>query len=108
MTSGNPILDKNLDCIEKYNPKLAKDLLNLPCLTSAIDLIETELGEPNLTYNGTYLHSQKGAEIEAKNAFDSAKNTPSSIHVIFGMGIGHLFQIFCEQDRKSTRLNSSH
>jgi len=99
LTSGNPTLDKNLECIGRYNPKLAKDLLNLPCLTCAIDLVETELGEPNLTYNGTPLHSQKGAEIEAKNAFDSAQNTPTSIHIVFGMGIGHLFQIFCEQSK---------
>lgn len=99
MTSGNPILDKNLEFIEKYNPQLKEKLLDLPYLTNKIDLIETKLQEANLIYNEIPLHSQDGAEIEAKKAFEEAKNTPSSRHVVFGIGIGYLFKECCERSK---------
>lgn len=99
MTSGNPTLDKNLDAIARYNNKLAQDLLNLPYLTSSIKLIETNLKEPNLAYNGLILHAQDGAELEAKNTFSKAINNPLSRHIIFGIGIGHLFKEFCERSK---------
>ncbi len=97
MMSGNPILDKNLTCIARYNPKLKQDLLDLKYLTQDIQLIETDLKEPNLTLNGRPLHAQSGAEAEAKNVFAKTQSTPLSIHVIYGIGIGHLFKEFCEQ-----------
>lgn len=99
INSGNPTLDKNLECIEKYNPQLVQALLNLPYLTNDIQLIETELKEPNLSYNSLPLHAQSGAEIEAKDVFAKTKNTPHSIHIIFGIGIGHLFKEFCERSK---------
>lgn len=104
MTSGNPILDKNLDCIATYNPKLKQDLLNLPFLTHNIELVETTLGEPNLLYDKTPLHSQEGAEIEAKTAFESVTNSKLSMHIIFGIGIGHLFKEFCERSKGKVLL----
>ena len=99
MTSGNLILDKNLECIEEYNPELKEKLLNLPYLTNKIDLIETNLKESNLSYNELPLHSQDGAELEAKKFFEEVKNTPSSRHVILGMGLGYLFKECCEQSK---------
>lgn len=95
----NPTLTKNLECIERYNPKLKEDLLNMESLTSSFELVETKLNEPNLIYNGIPLHSPEGAEVEAKNIFNSNKNTPSSLHVIFGIGLGHLFKEFCEHSK---------
>lgn len=99
MTSGNPTLDKNLDCIQKYNPQLKEALLNLPYLTNEINLIETSLKEPNLSYNQIPLHSQDGAESEAKKLFSEIQNTPSSRHIIFGIGLGHLFKECCENSK---------
>lgn len=99
MTSGNPILDKNLECIAKYNPELKEKLLNLKCLTNTIELVETKRQEPNLTYNGVYLHSQDGAEIEAKTKFDNVKNSTKTMHIVFGIGIGHLFKECTERSR---------
>lgn len=99
MTSGNPVLDKNLECIEKYNPKLKKDLLELPYLTHSIKLIETELKEPNLTYEGFALHAQSGAEIEAQNIFNDISNSKTSMHIVYGIGLGHLFKEFCERSK---------
>lgn len=97
MASGNPTLDKNLECIARYNPKLKDALLGLKYLENSIQLVETELKEPNLAYNGMVLHSQSGAEAEAKNVFAKVSDNPVSMHIIFGIGIGHLFKEFCEQ-----------
>lgn len=99
MTSGNPVLDKNLECIERYNPKLKKDLLDLPYLTHSIKLIETELKEPNLTFDGFALHSQTGAEIEAQKIFNDIDNSKTSMHIVYGIGLGHLFKEFCERSK---------
>lgn len=104
MTTGNATLDKNLLEISRYNPKLMQDLLNLPYLTNKFDLIETELKEPNLSFDGIPLHSQKGAEIEAKKAFNDANNTPTSMHVVFGLGLGHIFKEFCGHSKGTVLL----
>lgn len=104
MTTGNPTLDKNLLAISRYNPKLMQDLVNLPYLNNKFDLIETELKEPNILFNGLPLHSQKGADAEAKQAFSGAKNTPTSMHVIFGIGLGHIFKEFCENSKGTVLL----
>lgn len=104
LTSGNPILDKNLECIACYNPQLKEKLLSLPYLTNAIDLIETDIKEPNLSYNGLPLHDQKGAEAEAKDLFERAEDELFCINVILGMGLGHLFKEFCEKTEGSVLL----
>jgi len=95
----NDNLEKNLDCIGRYNPKLKEELSKLTVLTNHFELTETESKEPNLIYNGLPLHSTKNAQAEAKNIFNVAPNTPTSMHVVFGMGIGHLFKEFCEQSK---------
>lgn len=99
LTEKNPTLEKNLECILKYNPSLVRELRELPHLTHDIQLVETNLKEPNLAYDGLPLHSQQGAEKEAKEVFSKAKNTPLSMHVLFGIGLGHLFQIFCQNSK---------
>lgn len=96
---NNPILDKNLACIIQYNPKLVEDLISITALTNSISLIETDLKEPNMVLNGLLLHSQQGAEIEAKNIFSKVKNTPTTIHIVFGIGLGYLFQEFCQHSK---------
>jgi hypothetical protein len=99
LSAQNPILDKNLECIGKYNPKLKENLRSLTSLNSNFELIDTEIKEPNLFYNGVPLHATNGAEIEAKKIFESTPNTPSSMHVVFGMGLGFLFQEFCKNSK---------
>ncbi len=95
----NNNLEKNLDCIGRYNPKLKEELSNLKVLTNNFELTETEAKEPNLSFNGLPLHSVQNAETEAKNIFNSATNSPTSMHVVFGIGLGHLFKEFCEQSK---------
>lgn len=98
-SSGNPTLDKNLACINRYNPKLAQDLLNLSELQNKVEMLQTEANEPNLAYNWVPLHSSKGAEIEAKEIFSNTQNTKISMHVIYGMGLGYLFDVFCQNSK---------
>lgn len=107
MTSGNPILDKNLESIARYNPALKEKLLNLPYLTNDIQLIETDLNEPNLSYNGLPLHSQQGAEAEAKEIFDKTEDAKLFTHFILGIGLGHLFKEFCERSKGNIILYES-
>jgi hypothetical protein len=106
MNSGNPTLDKNLEQIEKYNPVLVKKILDLKCLTQDIQLIETDLKEPNLSYNGLELHSRSGAENEAKNIFNNYKNLISNknLNVIFGLGLGYLFKEFAQNCQETVIL----
>lgn len=105
--SGNPILDKNLESIARYNLALKEKLLNLPYLTNDIQLIETSFTEPNLSYNNLPLHSQVGAEFEAKEIFNKTDDTPLFIHFILGIGLGHLFKEFCEQSKGKVILYES-
>lgn len=90
------LLQKNLDLISRYNPGLKDAILGVSELQNDIGLVETELGEPNLAFNGLALHSQKGAEAEAKAVFAQVKNNPAMMHVVFGFGLGYLFKEFCE------------
>lgn len=103
--SGNPTLDKNLECISVHNQILAENLLNLPCLTNDIQLIETELNEPNMSYNGLPLHSQNGAEEEAKKIFSYCENAKSDIIVLYGIGLGYLFKEICDNSKNSIILH---
>lgn len=104
MTSGNPIFDKNLECIGEYNPDLKQKLLDIDCLYNIFELVETDLGEPNLKINGINIHLQSGAEEEAREAFENVKNTPRSRHIIFGLGLGYLFKEACEKSKGTVIL----
>ncbi len=107
MTSKNPTLDKNLDPISRYNPRLKQKLLDLPYLTNDIQLVETHLKEPNLKYNDLFLHSQEGAEKEAKDLFAKSNDSNISTHFILGIGLGHLFKEFCDYSKGKIILYES-
>ncbi len=91
---NNPILDANLKQISRYNQELCDKLMKLEYLTQDIQFSNTALQEANLNYNGVPLHDLIGAEIEAKNIFSKVTNSPLMMHLVFGFGIGYLFQQF--------------
>lgn len=91
---NNPILDANLKQIARYNQELCNKILKLVELTQDIQFSNTALQEADLNYNGIPLHDLIGAEIEAKNIFSKVKNTPLMMHIVYGFGIGYLFQQF--------------
>lgn len=47
----------------------------------------------NIQYDGVFLHNEESPLSEAKEIFKSAKNNKNSIHLIYGLGLGYLFQI---------------
>lgn len=99
MEKSNAILNKNLECIEKYNPDLKEKLLKVSYSADEITFVETRFKEPNLSYKGIPLHSFHGALAEAKNIFKSVSNLKVSRHVVFGIGLGYLFRECCENSK---------
>ncbi len=95
----NEILEANLKEIKRYNPSLVNEIKNIDELINDIKLVETNLNEPNLVYNDRPIHSQDGAEIEAKIIFNNSINETNRIHIIFGLGLGYLFKEFCENSK---------
>lgn len=91
---NNPILDVNLKQIARYNPELRDKIMKIEHLTQDIQFSNTALQEANLNYNGIPLHDLVGAELEAKIVFSKVENTPVMMHVVFGFGLGYLFQQF--------------
>lgn len=92
--NDNPVLDANLACISKYNPNLKYKIMKINSLSNNLSIVNTLLQESNFMYNGFYLHNNYGAEAEAKEIFSEIKNTPLMMHVLFGFGLGYLFQEF--------------
>ena len=92
--NNNPVLDSNLACIAQYNPNLRYKILQVKELKNNISFSETVLKEPNLEYNGVLLHDVYGAEVQAKEIFSKIKNDSFCLHVIYGFGLGYLFQEF--------------
>ncbi len=90
----NHNFEKNCNQLSRYNPKLVRILKNITEITHDIKLAFNHFNEPILVYNGIPLHADKGAEIEARNIFKKIDNSSSSTHVVFGLGIGYLFQEF--------------
>lgn len=86
----NNIFEKNLGALVVKNPELAYKLQNyLP--TDIPQLVQTN--GYNLIYKGKYIHSHVNPLAEAQEIFSYAKNDPVSIHLVYGLGLGYLFQV---------------
>ena len=96
---NNPVLDANLSHIEKYNPKLKYKILKIKELTKDISFTNTVLNEPNLSYNSIPLHSHYGAESQAKEIYEKVTNNNLTLHVLYGFGLGYLFQEFAQKSK---------
>lgn len=87
----NNIFIKNLTALSQKNPKLAE---KLQCFVpSELPQLVQENGVYNILYKNTLLHHQENPLAEANEIFSSAENTPVSIHLIYGLGLGYLFQV---------------
>ena len=95
----NPVLGANLACISRYNPKLSEKIIKITELKNEIYFAQTVLNEPNLVYNGFVLHDLNGAENEAVEIFNKTENHPLMLHVIYGFGLGYLFQQFANNSK---------
>ena len=89
------ILSKNLSYINAYNPVLCQRILNVKEFSKDFQVTQTPSGEYNLLINGNAVHSMDGAEAEAYNIFRTLPhNSKNSIHVIYGLGLGYLCDVF--------------
>ena len=93
----NHNFEKNIAAIRLSNPRLAGILSRIKEIKKDLQLVYNKANEPILTYNGTPLHSITGAEVEARNIFRKIENPQNAVHVVFGMGLGYLFQEFANK-----------
>lgn len=93
----NHILERNLEQIKRYNPNLVAKILSVTELKNNIALCETNLKEPNLSYNSVSIHSMEGADLEAQSVFKTTTDNLNHVHLIFGLGLGYLFKEFCDK-----------
>ncbi len=87
----NNIFEKNIKALETKDKGLAQKLRDY--VVTDVPLLVRENGSYNLIYKGKYLHNKENPLGEAREIFSMAKNEPVSIHVIYGMGLGYLFQV---------------
>ena len=87
----NGILQKNLAALSLKNDELAKKL-SMYILSDAPSLVQ-ENGGFNIIYKDKYVHNRQNPLGEAREVFAGAQNDPVSIHLIYGLGLGYLFQV---------------
>lgn len=85
------LFNKNVESLKAKNPKLASKLVAY--VPTDIPLLMKENGFYNLLYKNIYLHNINNPLGEAKEIFSAAENTPVTIHFIYGIGLGYLFQV---------------
>lgn len=86
----NNIFQKNISALAIKNQKLAYKLqAYIP--TDIPQLVQTN--GYNILYKGKYIHSEQNPLVEAQEIFSYAKNEPVSIHLVYGLGLGYLFQV---------------
>lgn len=95
------ILEKNLEQIARYDASLAKSIASIKEYTHNFELRETTCGDLNLVVDGVPLHDEVDAVYEAEQIVSKTKYKEESdtIHIIFGLGMGHLFQAFCKNSK---------
>ena len=86
----NNIFEKNINTLALKNPKLAEKLTKH--IFNEIPQLIKENNFYNLVYKNHYLHNEQNPLEEAKEIFSRCENTPVTIHMIYGIGLGYLFQ----------------
>ncbi len=86
----NNIFIKNIAALSQKNIELAEKLrVYIP--TELPKLIQ-ENGAYNIEYKGKVIHNRQNPLGEANEIFNNAENIPVSIHIVYGLGLGYLFQ----------------
>ena len=85
------IFEKNINALAVKDRELASKLAS-HIITEIPQLVQ-ENGFYNLVYKNVYLHNRQSPLQEALEIFSQAKNEPVAIHLIYGMGLGYLFQV---------------
>ncbi len=81
------IFEKNLD---ELKSNYLKNIILNHKITESLQVKNTN--GFNLEYNGIFFHNEKSPLGEAQFIFNNMNNTPASIQIIYGIGLGYLFQ----------------
>lgn len=84
----NKLLERNIAVLKDNSLKII--LESYICKQQPV-LIQTN--GYNLQYNNIKLHDEVNPLQESKNTFSKLKNDENAIHLIYGLGLGYLFQI---------------
>ena len=87
----NNIFQKNISALAQKNLELAKKLSDY--IPKELPELVQDNGAYNIKYKGKLIHNAKNPLGEAQAVFSMATNEPVAIHLIYGMGLGYLFQI---------------
>lgn len=87
----NKIFQKNILALAQKNRLLSEKLLQY--IPNDLPEVVQEKGGYNLKYKGRLIHNPKSPLGEAQEIFSMATNEPVAIHVIYGLGLGYLFQV---------------
>ena len=98
----NNVFEKNIQALTIKNKELAIKLASYQ-LSETPQLVNKN-GFFNIIYKNTPLHSIVNPLMEAKEIFTRAENSPVTIHLIYGSGLGYLFQIASANSRGTVIL----
>ena len=87
----NNIFQKNINALAQKNETLARELLTY--IPTDVPELKHENGAYNLFYKNQYLHNPINPLGEAQEIFAMAENSPVAIHLVYGLGLGYLFQV---------------
>ena len=87
----NNIFLKNLTALATKNPDLVKKLQNY--IPSDVPQLTQSGSAYNLLYKNQLIHNEQSPLGEAQEIFARCNNEPVSIHLIYGLGLGYLFQV---------------
>lgn len=98
----NNIFEKNINALALKDSKLASKL-NSYIVTDIPQLVK-ENGFYNLIYKTIPLHNSTNPLQEALEIFSQAQNEPVAIHLIYGIGLGYLFQTASQKSQGTVIL----
>ena len=88
---NNSVFEKNINALKARGFSVAEKLLK-HVLSDVPELVK-ENNFYNFKYKGKYLHNSANPLGEAVEIFSMCENTPVAIHLIYGIGLGYLFQV---------------
>ncbi|HSA07153.1 MAG TPA: hypothetical protein P5556_08215 [Candidatus Gastranaerophilales bacterium] len=93
------ILKKNLDLIFKYNPQLVDKILAHQAITKPVEIITADSGDPNLLYDGDFVHDNTDPVYEAIEIYQKVEGDDANlkIHILYGLGLGYLLKRFSQK-----------
>lgn len=98
----NNIFLKNIEALKLKNTTLAEKLRNY--VLTDIPQLTAENNIYNLIYKNKPIHNPQNPLGEALEIFSLAENTPVAIHLIYGLGLGYLFQVASKNSKGTVIL----